>query len=414
MSDTTQPPLAADADAASTRWLDDPVHRAYLMADARRQLSFFDASLRADGGFDVLDHDGTPLPRAGQELHTTTRMVHASVLGRALGHDGADRMIDAGMDFLWTRHRDRRHGGYLWSVDETGIRDDRKLAYGHVFVLLAASSARMAGHPDADRLFADVAAVLDTRFWEEGHGLFADEFARDWHPFSDYRGMNANMHGVEALLAAFEATGDTLWLTRAGRILDFFTDRMARAQDWRLPEHYSGDWQIDRDYAGDPMFRPWGTTPGHSFELGRLLLQHWDLTGRPQGDAPDRARALIERAMEDAWQPQGGLAYTLKPGGAVDIPDRYWWPVTEAIGAYASLSKLDPRDNDEAAYRRLWTFADAHFVDHARGGWFPEIDAEGHPVARQFAGKPDIYHALQAVLYPLAPGLSRQGATLPV
>lgn len=383
--------------------LADPAHRAFLLNDARAALRFFDASLRADGGFDVLAPDGTPLPRGPQELHTTTRMVHSYVLGRAIGHPGADRMIDAGMATLWNRHRDTVNGGYVWAVDG----DDSKLAYGHVFVLLAASSAKLAGHPDADRLLANVSEVLETRFWEEEHGLLADEFTVDWQTFSDYRGMNANMHGVEAMLAAFEATDNRLWLDRAGRVLDFFTDHTARAFNWRLPEHYRTGWQVDPEYSGNPMFRPAGTTPGHSFELGRLCLQHWDLCGRPANDAPQRARALIEQAMADGWRADGGVVYTLDLAGKPAISDRYWWPVTEGIGAFASLIKLDARAADAAAYDRLWTFAKSHFVDAERGGWFPEIDEHGHPTARQFNGKPDVYHALQADLYPLIDGLSR-------
>lgn len=388
-------------------WRSDPRHRRWLEADAQRQLAFFAHSLRADGGFDILDLDGRPLPRLGQELHTTTRMIHSYVLGQAIGHPGSDRMIDAGMSFLRDRHRDPVHGGFFWSVDDTGAVRDDKLAYGHVFVLLAASSASMAGHPDADRLLAEIAEVLDTRFWDETAGLYQDEFTRDWQPFSTYRGMNANMHSVEAMLAAHEATGEGLWLERAGRVLDFFTARMAPRHDWRLPEHYTERWDVDPSYSGDPMFRPAGTTPGHSFELGRLLLQHWDLGGRADRDAPDRARRLIEQALQDAWLAEGGLAYTLDLSGQVSIADRYWWPVTEAIGALASLQKLGGTEADEAWYRRLWVFADTHLIDHDRGGWFPELDAAGMPAARQFHGKPDIYHALQAVLYPLTPRLSR-------
>ncbi len=396
------------ADPSNTGpWLDDPVHRKWLMADARRQFAFFDGSLRAYGGFDVLDWAGNPLPRAGQELHTTTRMIHSYVLAKSIGHAGADTMIDAGMAYLWAKHRDTQHGGYLWSVDESGIQDDIKLAYGHVFVLLAAASARMAGHPDADRLLADAAQVLDEHYWDEGAGLLRDEFARDWQPFSSYRGMNANMHGVEAMLAAYEATGDDLWLSRAGRILTFFTARMAPQNQWRIPEHYTDDWTVDPDYSGNPMFRPAGTTPGHSLELGRLLIQHWDLSGRPDSDSPQRARHLIETAMQDAWLPDGGLAYTLDLTGQVSIADRYWWPVTEAIGALASLQKLGGTSDDEAGYRKAWRFADECFVDHQAGGWFPELDASNQPTARQFQGKPDIYHAIQADLFPLTPGVSR-------
>lgn len=389
-------------------WLQDPQHRDWLQEDARRQLVFFDASLREDGGFDVLDHHGTALPRTAQELHTTTRMVHSYAMGQAIGHPNADRMIDAGMRFLWDHHRDADHGGYVWSATDQGVQDGTKLAYGHVFVLLAAASAKTAGHPDADRLLADVSEVLLTRYWDADANLLRDEFTRDWQPFSTYRGMNANMHGVEAMLAAYEATGNRDWLKRAGWVLEFFTDRMARGNDWRVPEHYSDDWQVDPTYAGNPMFRPAGTTPGHSLELARLTIQHWDLAGRPDGNALARSRALIEQALADAWLPEGGIAYTLDHRGQIDIADRYWWPVTEAIGAMASLIKAEGKPEDEAWYRRLWQFADAAFIDHTHGGWFPEIDETGRPVAHQFAGKPDIYHALQATLLPLTSGLSRQ------
>jgi mannose/cellobiose epimerase-like protein (N-acyl-D-glucosamine 2-epimerase family) len=394
-------------------WRNDPVHRAFLLNDADAQFSFFAKSLRPDGGFDAQAHDGSALAREGQPLHGTTRMVHAFALAKALGRQDADDMIDAGMTYLAKHHRDPGNGGYFWAVDGATITDSTKLAYGHVFVLLAASSARLAGHPNAPALLDDAAEVIETRFWNEAEGRLADEFTADWQPFSGYRGMNANMHGVEAMLAAFEATGDSLWLYRAGRILEFFTDEMPAAWDWRIPEHYQTDWTVDHGYKTDnPIFRPEGTTPGHSLEWARLLLQHWDLSDRPDNGAEARARKLIYRALEDAWLPQGGLAYTLGMKGEIDIATRFWWPVTEAIGAVSALLKIGGSDQDEEWYRRLWTFSDTHLIDHARGGWFPELDDAGQPAETQFTGKPDIYHALQAGLYALTPGLSRHQEAL--
>lgn len=395
------------SDDPDINWRDLPEHLAWLRADAARQVRFFRPSLRAGGAFAVLDLDGTPLPGGLQELHTTTRLVHSFALAHAAGLPDCTDMIDAGMARLWSHHRDGRHGGYVWSTDAGGVADGTKLAYGHVFVLLAGASAKTAGHPDADRLIADVAEIIDRHFWDEPCGRLRDEYTRDWQPFSTYRGMNANMHGVEALLAAFEATGEPQHLARAGRILDFFVGEIAPAHGWHIPEHYDAHWRVDRAYRGNPMFRPPGTTPGHSFELGRLALQHWDLSGRPDDGAPGRARTLIHTALDAAWLREGGFAYTLGDDHRVLIRDRYWWPVAEAIGAVAALQKLDPQEEDEAWYRRLWTFADASLIDHARGGWFPEIDDRGRPASRQFTGKPDIYHSLQAVLLPQVPGLSR-------
>lgn len=391
-----------------TRWIDSDAHSKWLMARAQDLFDFFRPSLLADGRVSLLDFDGKPFDSGAVELHTVTRLIHSFALGVPLGVEGARDIVDGGMDLLWSRFRDADHGGYLWSVNADGsVGDGTKLAYGHVFVLLAGSSALQIGHPDAKRLIDDVAGVIDAHYWEDGPGRLADEYTRDWQPFSDYRGMNANMHGVEAMLAAFEATGDGKWLDRAGRILDFFVGEIAAAHDWRIPEHYTADWQIDAGYSGNPMFRPKGSTPGHSFELGRLLLQHWDLSGRPEGNAPDHARALIERALDDAWQPEGGFAYTLEIGGGVDIPDRYWWPVTEAIGALAALQKVDPRPEEETWYRRSWEAAQTLFIDHDRGGWVCEVDRDGRPTEAQFPGKGDIYHALQACLFPMLPGISR-------
>ncbi|MGY3436654.1 MULTISPECIES: AGE family epimerase/isomerase [unclassified Marinovum] len=409
---TKTQPLASETPGPF--WLEDDTHRRWLAQDALRQLEFFRASARPEGGFYILGHDGAPMAGEVQELHTTTRLVHSFTLGKLAGGAECDAIIDHGMAYLKSHHHDKDHGGYLWARDGDAVHDGRKLAYGHVFTLLAGASAKMAGHPDADALIEDVSAVLDQHFWEEERGLFADEWNRDWTPFSTYRGMNANMHSVEALLTAFEATDREVYLDRAGRILTFFLGQIAPAFDWRLPEHYTADWQVDRGYSSNPMFRPAGTTPGHSFELARLLLQHWDLSGRKDATAPETARRVMEQALSDAWdQTRGGFVYTLDFDGTPAIEDRYWWPVTEAIGVLAAFIKLERNPADEVWYRRLWQFADAHFVDHDRGGWFHEIDAEGKPTEWQFPGKGDIYHALQAELFPLAPGLSNLARALP-
>lgn len=404
---TSQKDLPGHSDQTES-WLGDEAHAAWLRKDALAQLAFFRKSLRADGGFDVLNGDGTSLADAPQELHTTTRLVHSYALGHVAGAPDCANIIEAGLAFLWSSHRDPVHGGYFWAVTHKGeVVDDKKLAYGHVFVLLAAASAKAAGFSAADQILADITRLIDMHFWDDEAGLLTDEYLRDWQPFSDYRGYNSNMHGCEAFLAAYEATGEQHYLDKAGRILNFFTAEIAPAHQWRVPEHFTLDWQVDHDYAGNPMFRPKGTTPGHSFELARLLIQYWDLAGRPDNSDLERARHLVTAALNDAWVEEGGgFVYTLDYDGDVQVADRYWWPVTEAIGVLSALIKLDGTAEDERWYRRVWQAASDLFVDHEKGGWFPEIDATGKAVAHQFTGKPDIYHALQADLLPLTPGVS--------
>lgn len=389
-------------------WMDTESHRAWLKSDAIRQFKFFETGFRPEGGFYQLNTDGTPATDAPQELFATTRMVHSYAIGAVAGFSDCEKMIDHGMAFINQFHRDPIHGGYVWSLQDNQIADDRKLAYGHAFVLLAAASALQAGHPDAPRLLQDATDVLLERLWDDERGVFADEANRDWSPFSTYRGFNANMHATEALLAAYEATNDQRYLDMASRILGFFAHQIAPENGYRLPEHYTKDWKVDRTYVGDPMFRPVGSTPGHSFELARLLIQHWDLSGRPDSGAFELARKLVDTALKDGWDTvNGGLIYTLDYDGALDVTNRYWWPVTEAIGVLSSLIKVTQNADDEVWYRRMWQFADTHFIDHERGGWFPEIDSAGNPTSKQFQGKPDLYHSIQATLLPLSDRISK-------
>jgi mannose/cellobiose epimerase-like protein (N-acyl-D-glucosamine 2-epimerase family) len=135
------------------------------------------------GGFFDLDDQGKPMS-SGQShaelslrhIHVTTRMIHCFAIAYLLGRPGADVIIEHGMDFLWNRHRDMRNGGYFWSVGDDGPGEDSKQAYGHAFVLLAASSAKVAGHPDADRLLTDISTVLLERFWGPNVCCFFREF----------------------------------------------------------------------------------------------------------------------------------------------------------------------------------------------------------------------------------------------
>ncbi len=396
--------------AASAKWTTLSYHRSWLLDQASRLFDFYEPhTLNPAGGFFVLDDRGLPIEQGeagkapAREIHVTTRMVHCWSIARLMGRPGAEAFIDHGMDFLVNAHRDAVNGGYLWGLGEDGPSDARKQAYGHAFVLLAASSAKVVGHPDADHLLADVSEVLRTRFWESAHGAVAEEFSADWKPISRYRGQNSNMHLTEALMAAFEATGDAIYLEMAESIATLVIQKLAAANDWRVPEHFNESWELDRDYAGGDVFRPYGTTPGHWLEWARLLLQLWELGRRRLGWLLGAAGALFERAVGEGWNAEnGGFHYTLDWSGKPHLRNRLWWPCAEGIGAAAFLNAIDGDPKYEDWYRRIWDFVANHLIDRENGGWRTEpVDPTGKPGL--FEGKPDLYHALQGCLIPLLP-----------
>jgi sulfoquinovose isomerase len=392
--------------------MDAVVPAAELTAEYRRLLGFGRGFPHPDGGAAWLGHDGTPMFDRPVATYMTARMAHVYLLGSMTGFAGAPALADAALSGLDGRLRDRDHGGWFKQVDGEEI-DAGKDCYAHAFVVLAVSTATVAGHPGGPALLDDALAIWLGRFWEEPAGMFVDSLDRSFSYIDAYRGMNANMHGVEALLAAADATGDPAHLEKAGRVADRMIAQ-AREHDWRIPEHYTPSWTPELDYNADhpdDPFKPFGATVGHALEWSRLLL-HLEAAGGNGNGLFEAARSLFDRAVTDGWAVDGsdGFVYTTDFDGRPIVHDRLHWVVCEGIAAAAALHRRtgEPRYADLA--REWWGYAKTNVLDLDAGSWHHQLDQDNRPITSVWAGKPDLYHAVQAMLIPqlpLAPGLAK-------
>ena len=388
-----------------TSWRELPSHREWLAAESARLLAFARGS-RVDGGFGWLDAGGALEPGRPLQLWITARMTHVFALGDLLGQPGCGPLADHGLRALRERFADGEHGGWFPEIGEAGPRGDKE-AYPHSFVLLAAASGALAGREPAAALLDDAVRMVEQRFWSEEEGACLESWDRAWTVSEAYRGANANMHMVEAFLAAGDATGDATWYARAARVAERLIGGAARAEGWRVVEHFDDAWNPLPDYNRDDprhRFRPFGVTPGHGLEWARLLLDVHAGLDAPPGWLVEAARGLFERAMADGWIAEGGgILYTTDLDGHPVVSDRLHWVVTEAIGAAATLHAATGADEYEDWYRRLWDFAALHLLDRERGSWHHELDESLRPSERTWTGKPDVYHAFQATLIPRLP-----------
>ncbi len=402
---------------------------ATLDAEAHRLLDFARASALPTGGFGHLSATGELLPDRPVELWITARMTYSFAIGVLLGRAGDDELVDHGLAALAGPLRDDVHGGWFSSVD-TGGRpvDDAKASYPHAFVVLATAAASLAGRDGATALLAEALDVVEAHLWEEGPGMVAESASRDFSILEDYRGVNANMHAVEAFLtaadalaAAGERRGEQVWRARAGRILETAVHGFAREAGWRMPEHFDGAWTPLLEHHADDRahpFRPYGVTSGHLLEWSRLALhlRAAERAGAPGTEAGgagrpwllDDARALYDRAVADGWVDGGegevaGFVYTTGHDGAVSVPARMHWVLTEALGAAAALFQATGEQRCADDHARWWALAREAFIDVEGGSWHHELDPAGRPATGTWAGKPDVYHALQATLVPRLP-----------
>ena len=380
-------------------------HTAWLQSQTTSLLSFYERSADFQhGGFDELSSLGAPFGQP-KPLFLTARMTYGYSLGHLLGHPGSARLVEHGLRALRTMFHDDADAGWFATLGAEGttIGDSAKQTYGHAFVLLAASAALQAGFESSD-LIAEASAMFDRHLYEPRYHLCNDTWDRSWEHCDDYRGMNANMHTVEAFLGAYSATSDPVFLSRAqaisARMISF-----AQSSIWRIPEHFTADWtplpDFNVDNPGD-QFKPYGATPGHGIEWSRLLLQIRVAAGATPGspDLLEAAERLFERAVNDAWDPaQHGFAYTVNWGGHPVAQQRLHWPLAEAIGAARYLYAATGNPAYAEWYQQFWQLADSDYIDHVHGSWWHELDTEGRPATTIWAGKGDLYHSLQATLF---------------
>ncbi|WP_347355137.1 AGE family epimerase/isomerase [Intrasporangium sp.] len=383
-----------------------PEERARLEADAARLVGFARRAADPGGGFGWLDDAGRLVADRPVETWITCRMTHVFALAALHGDGSAGEYVDRGVAALGSVLRDRTHGGWFSSAGPAGRV---KEGYAHAFVVLAAASATGAGHPDGPSLLQEALGVVLERFWDEDQGLVADVWDADWTVLDPYRGVNANMHTVEAFLAAAEVTGDRVWLDRAVRILTRVVDGFAREHDWRLSEHFDQQWRPLLDYnidRPDDQFRPYGVTIGHLIEWSRLALHARTALGaKAPGWLLESAGRLYRAGVGRGWDVDGapGFVYTTDFQDRPVVRERMHWVLAEAIAAAWTLWRDTGQASAGDDFARWWAYARRYLLDERDGSWRHELDAGNRPSARVWSGRPDVYHAYQATILPLLP-----------
>lgn len=398
------------------KYLIDTDENKKFLEDVRNGLLKFGHAFPSPGGGSYyLGDDGTPWKDRNRETWITSRMAHVYSIGTFLGHEGSEELADAALKGLRGELHDDVNGGWYAGLTANNEIVPTKQCYAHAFVILAASSGVLAGRPGAQELLDEALKTYDLRFWNEEEGLSCDTWNTEFTVLDDYRGLNANMHTVEAFLAAADVTGDEKYRIRAGRIIDHVTG-WAKENNWRIPEHFSKDWAADlecnKERPDDP-FKPYGATPGHGIEWARLITQ-WALsfyrtTKEKAIPYISMAESLYNRAIEDAWFADGapGICYTTDWEGKPVVHDRMHWTLAEAINTSAVLWHVTKNQKYADDYAQFMQYLDEKVLDHVHGSWFHQLDQNNELLTTVWPGKSDLYHATQTTLIPYyAPDLS--------
>ncbi|MGO8678887.1 MAG: AGE family epimerase/isomerase [Limisphaerales bacterium] len=308
-------------------------------------------------------------------------------------------------DKLW----DKTGGGFYWQVDPSGRPiSDGKQMYGHAFGIYALAASYQATQ---DQAALDLAKKAFQWFEDHAHdkvnkGYF-ENIGPDGKPVTrggasavgagaGQKSMNTSIHILEALTGLYAVWPDPLLKTRLQEMLELCRDTIYSEPGY-LVQFLSADWQPTR--SPDSF--------GHDVEAGFLLVEAAEALGRDDPRSWTVARRLVDHAMQYGWDSRlGGLydAGAMNAEGAVTgglRTEKIWWVQAEHLNAlllqHERLGKETTKYWD--AFIKEWDWISNYQVDHAHGGWWPTVEADGTPASRMKADMwTECYHQGRAML----------------
>lgn len=327
-----------------------------------------------------IDGDGNVIP--DQPITTLAQGRTALMLAHLYLHTGDERLLTAAkrITVFMTTYLGGDDGGYRYSVAPDGRDIDtaasrQRRTYDQSFALLALVTLQKAD-PTAvtdDQINACISYIETVLTDPETGALWEDDdMAQSGAKPGDLRAQNPHMHMFEAVMQAYEMTGDPIWLKRAKTYMD-------------LGERYFIDPKIGAicEFIGHDLTQndtAMGTRreAGHQFEWAWLLNRYAEFSG---DDAPrslaDQMLDFVESYGIRQSGPMAGAAYdATDASGEVTEATHLLWPLTEAGKVYAA--KVREADDDAAA-KRAHQLAEMIFDDYFsadKPAWINQLDAD--------------------------------------
>lgn len=335
------------------------------------------------GGFvERLDREGHADKAANRRVRVQARQIYCYAKAAHLGWFPEGRAIALkGLEYLLAKAKspDGAPGFvHILAADGTVVNPLRD-AYDHAFVLLALASvyaldkdAQIRAEIDALTLF------LDTKL-RSPHGGYLEGL-----PVSLPRRQNPHMHLFEAMIAAFDATHDPVFQTRAGEFFTLFSTNFYDKQKQVLGEYFEDDWS---------KIEPVSVEPGHQAEWVWLLRGFERITGCPTS----RQRSeLLASALRYRDEVSGCLIDEGDAAGHFTKNTRRCWPQTEIAKAWIAQAEAGEAGADAEARAALLRLQ-RHYLSHSvAGGWYDQFDGEGKSLVDVIPAS-TFYHVFCAV-----------------
>jgi mannose-6-phosphate isomerase len=338
---------------------------------------------QTSGGFiEKLDIEGKADRAAMRRVRVQARQIYCFAKAAQIGwYPKGKEIALKGLDYLLSKAKspDGRPGFiHLLAPDGSAVNFMRD-AYDHAFVLLALSTAyQLNKDAQVKSEIEALLAFLDTELRSPNGGYI------EGIPATLPRRQNPQMHLFEAMIAAFDATGDLVYQSRAGELFGLFIANLYDPRRQILTEYFEDDWS---------KIEPVCVEPGHQAEWVWLLKGFERITNCPT--ARHRA-SLLASALRYRDEATGCLLDEGNADGNITKYTRRLWPQTEIAKAF--LAQVEAGEQTAAieaknALARLYRYYLRHPV---KGGWYDQFDRDNRSLVDTIPAS-SFYHILCAI-----------------
>jgi mannose-6-phosphate isomerase len=338
---------------------------------------------KTTGGFiERLNIDGHADRAAPRRVRVQARQIYCFAKAALTGWypDGREIAMK-GLDYLLAKAKspDGRPG-FVHLLDPDGsVLNSMRDSYDHAFVLLALSTVYQLNRDARVRAEIDSLVSFIDRDLRSPDGGY-----REGIPPTLPRRQNPQMHLFEAMIAAFDATHDSLFQNRAGELYSLFVANLYDPQRQVLGEYFEEDWS---------KIEPLNVEPGHQAEWVWLLRGFERITGCPTGK--HRAQ-LLASALRYRDKRTGCLFDEGDADGNVSKFTRRCWPQTEIAKAWIAQAEVGEQGAAEEARAALCRLHQYYLLHPVLGGWYDQFDENGRSLV-DFIPASSFYHVLCAI-----------------
>ena len=337
------------------------------------------------GWYGEVGNDDVPVAHAPKFITLNARLVWTfSSAYRILGDEQYKVMADRAYDYFIKHFWDDRYNMCHTYVDEFGNPiDSHRFIYGNAFAVYGLSEyARAMDCEEAREYARKLVASLEKYAYDPQYKGYFEALTEEckynqWlHGVNrlptDEKTMNTHLHLIEAYTCLLRTEKTNFMQNKVREHLYVMLNKIV---DHDIHHYY---------YFQDRKWAPTSTeiSYGHDIEGSWLMMETAEVLGEPEAMryAQDTCMNMARACYEQGLTEDGAMNSDYDPATGHKSQRLSWWEQNEAVVGFLNAWEVTGDEKFLDASLRCFEFAEEHFVDHEKGGWYDVLSLDGKKV----------------------------------